>query len=181
MNRLRVGTFRAWRGVCACALVLVGGFPCTALSAAPDASASVWTGWVSWVSDGDTLVILPDQAHEPVKLRIEGIDAPESCQPGGEASRNAMIELVHRKTVQVYAHGTDTYGRVLGRVEMDGRDVAAEMVGAGMAWAYRFRETSGPYAVLERQARLQKKGLFAESQPMTPRVFRQFHGSCHAP
>lgn len=140
-----------------------------------------WTGWVSWVADGDTLLVLPEQAHEPVKLRIEGIDAPERCQPGGDASRDAMIELVHRKTVQVFPHGADTYGRVLGRVEIDGRDVAAEMVASGMAWAYRFRETSGPYAALERQARKQKKGLFAEPQPMTPRVFRQFHGSCHGP
>jgi micrococcal nuclease len=141
----------------------------------------VWTGWVSWVADGDTLLVLPDQAHEPVKLRIDGIDAPERCQSGGDASRDAMIELVHRKTIQVFPRGTDSYGRVLGRVEIEGRDVAALMVNTGMAWAYRFRETSGPYAALEKQARKQKKGLFAEPQPMTPRVFRQFHGSCHGP
>ena len=140
-----------------------------------------WTGWVSWVADGDTLLVLPDSAHEAVKLRIEGIDAPESCQPGGQASRDAMIDLVHRKTVQVIPHGTDTYGRVLGRVEVEGRDVGAEMVASGMAWAYSYRTNAGPYAALERQARRQKKGLFAHAQPMTPRVFRQFHGSCQAP
>ena len=143
--------------------------------------ASSWSGWVSWVADGDTLLVLPDQAHEAVKLRIEGIDAPERCQPGGDASRDVLIGLVHRKTVQVFTHGTDTYGRVLGRVELEGQDVGAEMVASGMAWAYRFRETAGPYAALERQARRQKKGLFAQAQPMTPRVFRQFHGSCQIP
>jgi endonuclease YncB( thermonuclease family) len=141
----------------------------------------VWTGWVSWVADGDTLLVLPEQAHEAVKLRIDGIDAPERCQSGGDASRDAMIDLVHRKTILVFPRGTDSYGRVLGRVEMDGRDVAAQMVAAGMAWAFRFRETSGPYAALERQARKQKKGLFAEPQPLPPRVFRQFYGSCHGP
>ena len=140
-----------------------------------------WTGWVSWVADGDTLLVLPDQAHEAVKLRIQGIDAPERCQPGGEVSRDALIDLVHRRTVQVVLHGTDTYGRVLGRVEIDGRDVGAEMVSSGMAWAYSFRVSAGPYAALERQARRQKKGLFAQAQPMTPRVFRQFHGSCQTP
>lgn len=149
--------------------------------AAPLAEPARWTGWVSWVADGDTLVVLPDQAHEAVKLRIEGIDAPERCQPGGEASRDALIQWVHRKTVQVIAQGTDTYGRVLGRVEIDGRDVGAEMVAAGMAWAYRFRSSAGPYASLERQARRQKKGLFAQAQPMPPKVFRQFHGSCQTP
>ena len=140
-----------------------------------------WIGWVSWVADGDTLLVLPQDSHEAVKLRIEGIDAPERCQPGGDASRDALIDMVHRKTVEVTPHGTDTYGRVLGRVEIDGRDVGAEMVTAGMAWAYRFRVSAGPYASLERQARRQKKGLFAQAQPMTPRVFRQFHGSCQTP
>lgn len=140
--------------------------------------ADVWTGWVSWVADGDTLLVLPELAHEPVKVRLDGIDAPESCQPGGSASRDAMIGLVQRKTVRVFVRGTDSYGRVLGRVEVDGRDVAADMVVQGMAWAYRFRESSGPYAALERQARKQKRGVFAEPQAMTPRVFRQFHGSC---
>jgi micrococcal nuclease len=150
--------------------------PAPALDARPE--VSVWTGWVSWVADGDTLLVLPELAHEPVKVRLEGIDAPESCQPGGIASRDAMIDLVQRKTVQVFSRGTDSYGRVLGRVEVDGRDVAANMVAQGMAWAYRFRESAGPYAALERQARQQKKGVFADPQAMTPRVFRQFHGSC---
>lgn len=164
--------------------VLAWGLWCAAVFAQdvpPGPDPTHWRGWVSWVADGDTLLVLPDQAHEAVKLRIEGIDAPERCQPGGDASRDALIDLVHRKTVQVITHGTDTYGRVLGRVELDGQDVGAEMVATGMAWAYRFRETAGPYAALERQARRQKKGLFAQAQPMTPRVFRQFHGSCQSP
>jgi len=148
---------------------------------APQTESLRWTGWVSWVADGDTLLVLPDQAHDAVKLRIQDIDAPERCQPGGDASRDALIDLVHRKTVRVIPHGTDTYGRVLGRVEIDGRDVGAEMVASGQAWAYSFRASAGPYAALERQARRQKKGLFAQAQPMTPRVFRQFHGSCQTP
>ena len=176
MNRFRsFGVFSLW---CCCAIAFAQD---AALSATPQAESARWTGWVSWVADGDTLLVLPDQAHEAIKLRIQGIDAPERCQPGGDVSRDAMIDLVHRKTVQVIPHGTDTYGRVLGRVEIDGRDVGAEMVALGMAWAYSFRVTAGPYAALERQARRQKRGLFAQTQPMTPKVFRQFHGSCQTP
>lgn len=168
----RCALWALWACTCACAVWA---------QAVPPVEPTRWTGWVSWVADGDTLLVLPDSAHEAVKLRIEGIDAPESCQPGGQASRDAMVDLVHRKSVQVIAHGTDTYGRVLGRVEIDGRDVGAEMVASGMAWAYNFRNHAGPYAALERQARRQKRGLFAQAQPMTPRVFRQFHGGCQAP
>lgn len=176
MNRIRMACgFVLW-GLC----TLLWAQPAVVPTASP-MEHSRWTGWVSWVADGDTLLVLPEQAHEAVKLRIEGIDAPERCQPGGEVSRDALIQWVHRKTVQVIPHGTDTYGRVLARVEIDGRDVGAEMVASGMAWAYQFRASAGPYAELERQARSQKKGLFAQAQPMTPRVFRQFHGSCQTP
>lgn len=137
------------------------------------------TGWVSWVMDGDTVLVVLDGQKDPIKLRIEGIDAPESCQPGGDAARNAMIDLVLRKNVQVHSHGHDTYGRQVGRLTVNGLDAGAEMVRQGMAWAYRFRTGKGPYAGLQRQAQKQKRGVFAaEETAMSPPVFRKFHGTC---
>ena len=139
------------------------------------------SAWVSWVMDGDTVVLVPEGEREPVRLRIQGIDAPESCQPGGERARDALIERVLRKTVLVERHGTDTYGRQLGKLWVDEEDVGAEMVRAGWAWAYSFRSGRGPYAALQRQAQREKRGLFAARETaMSPSVFRQFHGSCHA-
>ena len=41
-------------------------------------AAETWTGWVSWVTDGDTVLLVRDGQHEPVKLRVDGIDAPET-------------------------------------------------------------------------------------------------------
>jgi endonuclease YncB( thermonuclease family) len=143
-------------------------------------ASEVWTGWVSWVMDGDTVLLVREGWHEPVKLRIEGIDAPETCQPGGSESRDAMIRLALRKSVQVVDLGTDSYGRKIGRLSLDGRDLGAEMVRSGMAWAYRFRTGKGPYAGLQRQAQQQKIGLFAAAgTAMSPSVFRKFHGTCH--
>jgi endonuclease YncB( thermonuclease family) len=115
-----------------------------------------------------------------VKLRIDGIDAPETCQPGGPEARDAMIRLALRKSVQVQDHGHDVYGRQIGRLLMDDVDLGAEMVRSGMAWAYRFRTGKGPYAGLQRQAQKQKIGLFAAPEvAMSPPVFRKFHGACH--
>ena len=143
-------------------------------------ASEAWTGWVSWVMDGDTVLLLREGHHEPVKLRIEGIDAPETCQPGGAEARDAMIGLALRKQVQVMDHGQDTYGRQIGRLSVDGVDLGAEMVRQGMAWAYKFRTGKGPYAGLQRQAQKQKRGLFAANDaPMSPPVFRKFHGTCH--
>ncbi len=144
----------------------------------------VWSfeqAWVSWVMDGDTVLLLPTGQREPVKFRIQGMDAPESCQPGGERSRDALIALVLRRTVQVEALGQDSYGRQLGRLRLDGLDVGAEMVRSGWAWAYSYRTGRGPYAALQRDAEREQRGLFAARETaMSPALFRQFHGSCHA-
>jgi micrococcal nuclease len=143
-------------------------------------ASEVWTGWVSWVMDGDTVLLVREGQHEPIKLRIDGIDAPESCQPGGAESRDELIRLVLRKSVQVVDLGQDVYGRQIGRLTLNGVDLGAEMVRSGMAWAYRFRTGKGPYALLQRQAQKQKMGVFAVPEAaMSPPVFRQFHGTCH--
>ena len=143
-------------------------------------AAETWTGWVSWVMDGDTVLLVRNGQHEPIKLRVDGIDAPETCQPGGAEAREAMIRLALRKPVQVLDLGQDNYGRQLGRLSVDGVDLGAEMVRTGMAWAYRFRTGKGPYARLQRQAQTQKIGLFsAADAAMSPPVFRKFHGTCH--
>jgi len=143
-------------------------------------ASETWIGWVSWVMDGNTVLLVREGRHEPVKLRIEGIDAPETCQPGGAESRDAMIRLALRKPVQVLDVGQDSYGRQVGRLSVDGVDLGAEMVRSGMAWAYRFRTGKGPYAGLQRQAQKQKIGVFAAAgEAMSPPVFRKFHGTCH--
>ena len=143
------------------------------------AKAEVWTGWVSWVMDGDTVLVVRPGQQEPVKLRLYAVDAPEACQPGGAAARDAMIALVLRKPVQVQLLGHDSYGRDIGRLSVDGVDLGAEMVRSGMAWAYRFRTGRGPYAALQRQAKKEKRGLFAgREDPMSPALFRKFNGRC---
>lgn len=143
-------------------------------------ASEAWTGWVSWVMDGDTVLLVRQGQLEPVKLRIDGIDAPEICQPGGVQARDTMIRLAMRKSVEVGDRGQDVYGRQVGRLSVDGVDLGAEMVRSGMAWAYRFETGKGPYAGLQRQAQTQKTGLFAAPEvAMSPHVFRKFHGTCH--
>ena len=159
------------RGALALLLALYGASPAWALTSA----------WVSWVMDGDTVLLLPEGQHEALKWRITGIDAPEICQSGGEAAREALVARVMRRTVQSAPQGQDVYGRQIGRLLRDGQDVGAEMVAAGMAWAWQHRTGRGPYATLQRQAQRDQRGLFAVRETaMSPAVFRQFHGSCHS-
>ena len=145
------------------------------------ASAELRSGWVSWVLDGDTVQVLLEGQSEPIKLRLKDMDAPELCQPGGEAAREALVALALRQRVEVELLAEDVYGRQVGRVVRGGLDLGAEMVHTGMAWAYRFRTGQGPYARLQRQAQKNQWGLFAAPETaMSPPLFRQFHGSCHS-
>ena len=148
----------------------------------PAQAQAMAQGWVSWVMDGDTVLLVPEGGGQALKWRLQDIDAPERCQSGGEASRDALIGLVHRQTVRYAVRAEDSYGRQIGRLERDGLDVGAEMVRAGWAWAWRHRTGRGPYAALQREAQQARRGLFAAPETaMSPAVFRQFHGSCQEP
>ena len=145
-----------------------------------NADLPIQSAWVSWVMDGDTVLLLPEGGSEALRVRLLGIDAPELCQPGGEAARDALISRLLRRSVRVQIVGQDSYGRQLGHVWLDTQDVAADMVRSGWAWAYQHRTGRGPYAALQRQAERERVGVFAARETaMSPAVFRQFHGSCH--
>lgn len=139
-----------------------------------------YAGKVSHVSDGDTLWVQPDSGGSPRKLRIDGIDAPEICQSGGDAARQVLVQRVLHQHVVVTVRRYDTYGRGLARIQLDGNDLGAQMVRAGQAWSYRWHRNLGPYAHEEAVARQSRRGLFATGQSELPRDFRKRHGSCHA-
>jgi micrococcal nuclease len=138
----------------------------------------VFTARVTRVSDGDTLWVLPDSGGARLKLRLEGIDAPEICQAGGEASRVALDALTIHRTLEVKISAQDDYGRGLARLTFRGQDIGAEMVLAGQAWSYRWRNSIGPYSQEEKSARLGRRGLFSQDGAQLPREFRQQHGTC---
>lgn len=140
-----------------------------------------FAGHVSYVSDGDTLWVQPDTGGAPRKLRIDGIDAPELCQAGGAAARRVLAQRALYRSVSVTVMRHDSYGRGLARILIDGHDLGAELVRAGQAWSYRWRQQPGPYAAEEALARQAGHGLFALDQPELPRDFRQRHGACYSP
>jgi endonuclease YncB( thermonuclease family) len=140
--------------------------------------AETFFGWVTYVSDGDTLWVKPVDGRAPLKLRLRGLDAPEICQAGGIASRAALSRLVADQTVRVVVKYQDDYGRGLAQIWLGERDVAAIMVQSGHAWSSRWHRSLGPYAAQEAQARAARAGVFAEPAPELPRDFRQRMGSC---
>lgn len=141
------------------------------------AQADTLTGKVVSIADGDTITIL-DSANKQHKIRLQGIDAPESNQPFGAVSGKHLGALVHERQATVEYSKLDKYGRVVGKVIVEGKDVCLEQLRAGLAWFYREyqNELSEPdrkaYADAEAEAKAAKRGLWSESNPVAPWEFR---------
>lgn len=129
-------------------------------------------GNVVGVHDGDTLTLLTADKVQ-IKVRLEGIDAPESKQPFGTRSKEALSALVFGKTATIRQMGQDRYRRTLGRVFVEGRDVNLAMVQSGLAW--RYVKYSGDPALIaaEQEARVARRGLWADPQPVPPWEWRK--------
>jgi endonuclease YncB( thermonuclease family) len=147
-----------------------------ALLAIAPAGAGTLHGVVSHVTDGDTLWVRPP-GSPPVQVRIQGLDAPEICQPFGQQARDALAERVLHRPVRVSTRARDMYQRSVGTVSLDGQDVGAWLVAHGFAWSARYRGRAGPYAQEEARARQARLGLWARGA-VEPRSFRKRHGSC---
>jgi endonuclease YncB( thermonuclease family) len=135
-------------------------------------------GKVVGVADGDTMTIL-GAGNRQTRVRLQGIDAPESRQAFGQDSKRNLSDLVFNKQVVVEYEKTDQYGRTLGKVLIGGRDVNLEQVKAGLAWHYKhYQGDQSPadrrlYADAETEARSARRGLWADAAPIPPWDFRR--------
>lgn len=166
------------------ALGLGWGSPSVAQTTHASGTATPNAGYearVTRVFDGDTLWVKPLAGGRYRKLRLDGLDAPEICQEGGAASRDALAARVLDQVVMVHVRSRDDYGRALVRLSHGGVDVGGLLVSQGHAWSYRWRHSEGAYAAQEALARAERRGLFAKADAEVPRAFRQRHGPCPLP
>lgn len=130
-------------------------------------------GRVVRVADGDTLSLL-DSHGTQYKIRLYGIDTPEREQAHGKVAMRALKQLVDGRTVGIVVVDTDSYGRKVGTVYRGDNNINLALVTAGHAWWYRRHaqhERQLEYA--ERQARKEKRGLWAASEPLEPWQWRR--------
>lgn len=99
-------------------------------------AAETLTGHVVYVSDGDTLLLLTP-AGKKQWIRLAEIDAPEKDQPGGLESKDALMQRVKGRIVEVDYEKRDGYGRLISHIQQDGANLNAAMVRNGHAWMYR--------------------------------------------
>jgi endonuclease YncB( thermonuclease family) len=117
---------------------------------------------VPHIVDGDTVAI------GDTKIRLEGIDAPETDQvclddhaakwTCGIAARDRLAEHVAGRSIDCMPNGSDAYHRTLAVCSVQGEDLNAWMVSQG--WALAFKRYSAAYVPQENTAREGKRGLW---------------------
>ncbi|AOO59829.1 nuclease (plasmid) [Raoultella ornithinolytica] len=130
------------------------------------------------VIDGDTVMVY--DGTQQTKIRLYGIDAPESNQAFGQKSKDFMIKVAANRVVDIEDHGQDVYGRTLGTIFLENKDLNGSidlnglMVYEGMAWTYRYhgRLIVPAYGALEKDARNTQRGLWADPHAIEPRQWR---------
>ena len=128
------------------------------------------------VSDGDTLKARcrDDDGSHTISVRLAEIDAPERGQRFGQRSRLQLSALCFRQAAEVRASTVDRYGRAVAHVRCQGTDASAEQVRSGMAWVFnRYASTTSPLHGLQAQARRERRGLWADAQPLAPWEWRR--------
>lgn len=124
------------------------------------------------VHDGDTITGL-DENKSQHKIRLDAIDAPELGQPFGQAAKKALSEKVFGKDVVVIPKTKDRYGRTIGHVMVDGRDVNLDLLKEGMVWHYEQYDHNKRLREAEQEARAGKKGLWADAHAVPPWEWRR--------
>lgn len=139
--------------------------------------AFAWEARVVAVSDGDTITIEPIKGGDRSRVRLHGIDAPETNQPYGQAAKKFVTDAVLFKEVdvQVTPQGQDRYGRIIAVIEIPGVGVLQELLlTAGLAWVYtQYCRNCDDWEGMQAEAKRQQKGLWAGENPVPPWEWRK--------
>jgi micrococcal nuclease len=133
------------------------------------------TGRVVKVADGDTITIL-NSHKQKTKIRLYGIDTPESGQAYGIKAKKFTSSLVAGEIVSVKVYDTDRYGRSVGVVFAGSTNVNQEVISNGYAWQYKkYCKASfcRDWSILEDHAKTARIGLWSEAKPIPPWQYRK--------
>jgi endonuclease YncB( thermonuclease family) len=116
---------------------------------------------------------------ETIRIRLSGIDAPESKQAFGTVAKRRMSEFVFGQLVQVEWKKRDRYGRIVGKIFASQGDAGLLLIHDGLAWHYKkYEAEQSPvdrlkYGEAEKFARAHRLGVWSMPNPIAPWDFRR--------
>lgn len=142
---------------------------------APDEPISIGDtlqGKIVKINDGDTYeLLLP--GNRMVRVRMEGIDAPEGGMPYYRVSKKYLTDMAANAVVKSVVMDMDHYDRLVCRTYLNDKELSAEMLKAGMAWHYKKYNSDERFAQFENEARRAELGLWKEKDPVSPWIHRR--------
>ena len=128
------------------------------------------------VTDGDTITIEQINGGKRAKVRLYGIDCPEMGQPYSEEAKAFVVQMALHKAVDIREtqQGRDSQGRFVVIVDIPGVGSLQDMlIYAGLAWVYtQWCQNCGTWEAMQREARAQRRGLWAGNKPVPPWEWR---------
>ena len=130
------------------------------------------------VSDGDTISVKKLKNNvldgDLIKIRLYGVDAPEKDQDFGYESKKALMNYVSNKTIEIDIKSKDRYGRSVGILYVDGRNINEELLRDGYVWYYeQYDKNNERSRLLQENAMKNKLGLFSKKGYVEPWKFRK--------
>ena len=135
------------------------------------------------VIDGDTIEITQGRGffRQPQKhrIRLYGIDAPESSQKGGPQSTKFLTQLIGTsKKIWLNSVKTDQYGRTVGliykRKRQPHKSYNIQMVQGGHAHAYMLEgDDKVVYETAEAEAKGRRRGMWRQAEITNPWDYRR--------
>lgn len=137
-----------------------------------DSDKKFYEATVLRVIDGDTIDV--QHNNNSYRIRVEGIDAPESNQPFGWEATVFLHELIHDKEVYISVSDIGKYERHVGKVlDKDFNNIAENMLANGYAWYLpEEKEFDESLKALQTQAQENKTGLWGGKRPIHPKTWR---------
>jgi endonuclease YncB( thermonuclease family) len=170
---LKAGTYHVHRPPAAVPAPQPAPLPIPLAPNAPAAAVGAeFSGLVVAVTDGDTIQAM--RGGKAAKIRLNGIDAPESAQAYGQKAKDYLAALCFGAVVRIAVRDVDRYGRLVGDVySAKGAWLNLALVRAGLAWHYKAYSRDRTLAAAELAARTGRLGLWRDKAPVAPWDWRR--------
>lgn len=146
-------------------------------STAEEGSVDIIEGKVIGILDGDTFDLLTD-SNRTVRIRMEGIDAPEKGMPFYQVSKRHLGSLCFGQRIAVHITRVQSGNRKIGFIYLPaGTELCHEMISAGLAWHFVKYNSDQDLAELEQEARRAHRGLWKDPNPFPPWEIRKIRRS----
>lgn len=107
------------------------------------------------------------------RIRLRGIDAPESAMPFGKEAKEELVRILQGKCLRILVFDEDRYGRCVGDIYCNSIFVQEAMLKKGLVWHYTAYDQRPELAQWEKAARAKRVGLWASSNPEMPWEWRK--------